>query len=92
MPGIFLRDVASADRLGVQRFSSKLLFSHSEFWFGLPVPGGSGAVCWISSNSNKIWMCWRKSEGFSPLGKRPASDSGVILIPNAKVLVVQLKL
>lgn len=81
--------MSAGRELGVQRFPSEPWFSHSEFCFGLRVPGGSRVVCWISSESDKIWMGWRKSEGFSlSLGKGPGSDSVAVFSPNAKVLVV----
>lgn len=58
--GSFLRDVVSGS---LQRFfSSRLLFSHNGFCFGLPIPGSERELfCWISSRSDKIWLSWRKS-------------------------------
>lgn len=89
MPGILLRDVCR-HRLGVQSFSSSCFPTAS---FGLVSPflvAPQSLFCWISSNSDKIWVGWRKSEGFSlslSLGKGLVQVQVFFLS-----LVVQLKL
>lgn len=44
------------------------------FFFCLAVAGSSEEVSWISSKSDKIWMGWSKSEGFSLFGNGSGSD------------------
>lgn len=77
MPYILLTDVVSEDSDSELRgfkpsccFPTVIFF----FFFCLAVAGSSEEVSWISSESDKIWMGWSKSEGFSLFGKRSGSD------------------